>query len=186
MPVIQMLRTLRSLSAGALTLAAALAAAGQSLAAEPTGYTLGTGDKVRVTVYNEKDLSGEFDVSDQGTVALPLIGQVAVRGKSPREVERHITEAYGKDYLVNPQVNVEVLNYRPFYIMGEVKNPGSYAYVNGMNVLNAVALAGGYTPRARKAPVYVKRGDRPSEEQTLGDDALVMPGDVIRVAERFF
>jgi polysaccharide export outer membrane protein len=70
--------------------------------------------------------------------------------------------------------------------MGEVKNPGSYAYVNGMNVLNAVALAGGYTPRARKAPVYVKRGDRPSEEQTLGDDALVMPGDVIRVAERFF
>jgi polysaccharide export outer membrane protein len=181
-----MLGTLARLTAAILILTMSLLAEGRSLAADPTGYTLGTGDKVRVTVYNEKDLSGEFDVSDQGTIALPLIGQIAVRGKSPREVERGITEAYGKDYLVNPQVNVEVLNYRPFYIMGEVKNPGSYAYVNGMNVLNAVALAGGYTPRARKDRVYVKRGDKPAEELVFGEDAFVMPGDVIRVAERFF
>jgi protein involved in polysaccharide export with SLBB domain len=156
-------------------------------AADAPAYKLGPGDKVRVTVFNEKDLSGDFDVNDQGEIALPLIGQVKVQGHTISQVEKTITDRYGKDYLVNPRVNVEVLNYRPFFILGEVKNPGSYPYVNGMTVLNAVALAGGYTPRADKSHAMIKHADDPNAAETrVPEDATVLPGDVIRVQERFF
>lgn len=156
-------------------------------AADAPAYKLGPGDKVRVTVFNEKDLSGDFDVNDQGDIALPLIGQVKVAGRTISDVEGLITQRYGKDYLVDPRVNVEVLNYRPFFILGEVKNPGSYAYVSGMTVINAVALAGGYTNRANKGHVLIKHGNDPQVgEQQVQEDSPVLPGDVIRVPERFF
>lgn len=155
--------------------------------AESAAYRLGSGDKIRVTVFNERDLSGDFDVNDQGLVSLPLIGQVRVGGLSIAETQQIITERYGKDYLVNPRVNVEVLNYRPFFILGEVRSPGSYPYVSGMTVLNAVALAGGYTPRANHDRITVKRAADPqSVEQPVAEGTAVLPGDVIRVHERFF
>jgi len=155
--------------------------------AQTAGYRLGSGDKLRITVFNEKDLSGDFDVNDQGLVALPLIGQVKVGGLTITEAQELITQRYGKDYLVNPRVNVEVLNYRPFFILGEVKNPGSYPYVNGMTVLNAVALAGGYTPRANRNNITVKRASNPQgSEVEVQEDTVVLPGDVIRIHERFF
>jgi len=150
-------------------------------------YRLGTGDKVRVTVFNEKDLSGDFDVNDQGLLALPLIGQVKVVGLTLSEAQGLITQKYGRDYLVNPRVNVEVLNYRPFFILGEVKNPGSYPYVNGISIVNAVALAGGYTPRANRDRIVVKHASDPAAgEQPVREDSPVLPSDVIRVLERFF
>jgi protein involved in polysaccharide export with SLBB domain len=150
-------------------------------------YRLGSGDKVRVTVFNEKDLSGDFDVNDQGLIALSLIGQVKVGGLTLSEAQTVITQMYGKDYLVNPRVNVEVLNYRPFFILGEVKSPGSYPFVNGMTVVNAVALAGGYTPRANKNHIVIKRASNPGAgEQEVQEDGAVLPGDIIRVPERFF
>jgi len=156
-------------------------------AAETAAYRLGTGDKVRVTVYNEKDLSGDFDVNDQGLIALPLLGQVQVRGLTISEAQELITDKYGKDYLINPRVNVEVLNYRPFFILGEVKSPGSYPFVNGMTIVNAVALAGGYTPRANRSRVLIKRAADPrAGEVEVPEDGPVLPGDVIRVPERFF
>ena len=155
--------------------------------AQAPGYRLGSGDKVRVTVFNEKDLSGDFDVNDQGLVALPLIGQVKVGSLTLSEAQDLITQRYGKDYLVSPRVNVEVLNYRPFFILGEVKNPGSYPYVNGISIVNAVALAGGYTPRANRDRILVKRASEPATgEQPVREDSPVLPGDVIRVLERFF
>jgi protein involved in polysaccharide export with SLBB domain len=155
--------------------------------ADTPAYKLGTGDKVRVTVFNEKDLSGDFDVNDQGLVALPLIGQVQVGGLTLSQAQDLITQKYGKDYLVSPRVNVEVLNYRPFFILGEVKNPGSYPFVNGMTVVNAVALAGGYTPRANKNHIVMKRATNPGAgEQEVPEDGPVLPGDIIRVPERFF
>jgi protein involved in polysaccharide export with SLBB domain len=149
-------------------------------------YKLGVGDKLRVTVFGEKDLSGDFDVNDQGLVALPLIGTVRVAGETVQQAETLITQRYGKDYLVNPRVTVEVLNYRPFYILGEVQKPGSYPYVNGLTVLNAVALAGGYTPRANRSHIVVRRATDPGTEQPIGEDGGVLPGDVVRVPERFF
>ena len=154
---------------------------------EQPAYRLGTGDKVRVTVYNEEDLSGEYDVNDQGAVALPLIGRLSVAGKTPIEAERLITEKYAANYLVDPRVSVEVLNYRPFFIIGEVKNPGSYPYVSGMTVLNAIALAGGYTPRGDQNDILLKRGnDGQTPEQRVSENTVVLPGDVIRVKQRFF
>src|SRR5690348_2540098 len=177
---------LRGVFAGVLVLATTFAAQ-TGRADDAAAYRLGSGDKLRVTVFGEKDLSGEFDVNDQGVVALPLIGPTKLAGKTISEAEAQITQSYGKDYLVNPRVNVEVLNYRPFFILGEVKNPGSYPYVNGMTVVNAVALAGGYTPRANKNHIVMKRAANPGAgEQEVPEDGAVLPGDIIRVPERFF
>jgi polysaccharide export outer membrane protein len=166
---------------------ASLAMAGATWADDKSAYKLGIGDKLRVTVFNEADLSGDFDVNDQGEIALPLIGQVDVAGRSVAEFQAEVTRKYGATYLVNPRVSVAVLNYRPFFILGEVKTPASYPYVNGMTVINAIALAGGYTPRADKRNIVIKRGNDPSAtEQAASEDAPVLPGDVIRVPERFF
>ena len=155
--------------------------------AADSAYKLGVGDKVRVTVFGEKDLSGDFDVNDQGEVTLPLIGSVRVAGKTVGDAETFITSSYGKNYLVNPHINLQVMNYRPFFILGEVKNPGSYAYINGMTIVNAVALAGGYTPRANTRGIEVKRGANPSGgDVAVNEDAGVLPGDIIRIPERFF
>jgi polysaccharide export outer membrane protein len=102
-------------------------------------------------------------------------------------VQALLTQKYGKDYLVNPSVSVEVLNYRPFFIIGEVNRPGSYPYVNGMTVINAVALAGGYTPRANHEGIKIKHSNETTEqERDAKEDTVVMPGDVIEIAERFF
>lgn len=156
-------------------------------ASDQPAYILGPGDKVRVTVYDEPDLSGELDVSDQGTVSLPLIGSINVSGKSLDDVQSEITDKYEEKYLIDPQVSVDVLNYRPFFILGEVRAPGSYQYMAGMTVLNAIALAGGYTPRARKSQIKITRDNvSPDFRDLVGEDEPVMPGDVLTVAERLF
>jgi len=169
-----------------LAIALILLAAGPA-SAEDKAYTLGAGDKLRITVYNETDLSGEFEVSGQGSISVPLLGQVQVIGKTTAEVQAILTQKYGKDYLVNPSVSIEVLNYRPFFIIGEVNHPGSYPYVNGMTVINAVALAGGYTPRADHDGIKIKHSNQTTEQQQRAkEDTTVQPGDVIEVTERFF
>ena len=150
-------------------------------------YRLGSGDKVKVTVFGHDDLSGEFLVGGNGEVALPLIGKVSAGGLTVAEFEVRVVAAFKPDYLKNPRVSVEVLNYRPFYIIGEVKQPGSYPFVNGMTVVNAIALAGGYTYRARENKIYVTRATDPKNVKRPADhDTVVLPGDVIEVPERFF
>jgi polysaccharide export outer membrane protein len=164
-----------------------LAVAGHAAAADLKGYTLGAGDKLKITVYNEPDLSGEFEVNGEGFVAVPLLGQIKVLGQTTTEVQTLLTQKYGKDYLVNPNVTIEVTNYRPFFIIGEVNHPGGYPYVNGMTIINAVALAGGYTPRANHDRIKVKHGaDTADQQQEVKEDSVVLPGDVIEVPERFF
>jgi protein involved in polysaccharide export with SLBB domain len=150
-------------------------------------YLLGPGDKVRITIYDEPDLSGDLAVSDQGSISMSLIGQVNVAGRTLGEVQSEITQRYAEKYLVNPRVNIDVLNYRPFFILGEVKNPGGYPYVAGMTVVNAIALAGGYTPRGSKRGITIKRTNiKDGKEQSATEDGPVLPGDVIRVPERLF
>jgi polysaccharide export outer membrane protein len=162
-------------------------AAGQARSEDVKGYALGAGDKLRITVFNEPDLSGEFDVNGQGNISAPLLGDVNVIGRTTNDVRDILTDRYGKDYLVNPRVSVEVMNYRPFFILGEVNHPGSYPYVNGMTVISAVALAGGYTPRANRDRVEVKRASDPrTGERDVNEDAVILPGDIIQVPERFF
>ena len=150
-------------------------------------YTLGSGDKLKITVFNEPDLSGEFEVNGQGFVALPLLGLTKVIGLTISDAQAMLTQKYGKDYLVNPNIAVEVTNYRPFFIIGEVNHPGGFPYVNGMTVINAVALAGGYTPRANHDRIKIKHDkDTSAEEREVREDSAVLPGDVIEVPERFF
>jgi polysaccharide export outer membrane protein len=149
-------------------------------------YTLGTGDQLRITVFGHDDLSGDFEVGTGGFIAFPLIGEVAAVGATPQELEASIIQKLKPNYLKNPQVSVEVANYRPFYIIGEVKNPGSYAYVGGMRVVNAVAMAGGFTYRAKEKKLLITRAKGGGNQESATQDTLVYPGDVIEVPERFF
>ncbi len=151
-------------------------------------YRLGAGDRVRVIVYGHADLSGDFVVDGAGRLSLPLIQLVPAQGLTVQQLEAAITAKLRPDYLINPRVSVEVLNYRPFYIVGEIKNPGSYPYVNGLTVIEAVALAGGYTYRAKKDAVTITRArvvDDTGDEHAT-PHTVVLPGDVIEVPERFF
>lgn len=151
------------------------------------GYKLGPGDQLRVTVFRHEDLSGEFQLDGEGDFALPLVGEVKGTGRTVRDLENDIESSFKEGgYLVNPQVSLEVLNYRPFYILGEVNQPGSYPYVNGMTVINAVALAGGYTYRASQGGISVQRGGSNAERVAVGPTTQVLPGDIISVPERFF
>ena len=112
-------------------------------------YVLGPGDKVKLTVYNETDLSGDFTIDGSGFLRLPLIGQLRAAGYTSPQLEAAIGGAYAQGYLKSPRVSLEVTAYRPFYIIGAVNRPGEYAYVNHMTALNAVALAGGYPEQCR-------------------------------------
>lgn len=149
-------------------------------------YRLDSGDQLRITVFGQEDLSGEFEVGSDGRISMPLIGDVPAARLTLQELETAIIAKLKPDYLRNPQLSVEVANYRPFYIIGEVKNPGSYAYVGGMRVVNAVAMAGGFTYRAREAELLITRAIGGGEKEAAGQNTRVLPGDVIEVPERFF
>ena len=158
-----------------------------SPALSDAAYQLGAGDKVRVTVFNEADLSGEFELDGTGVFAAPLIGPVDAMTLSPRDLERKLEGMLADGWLIRPQVTVEVLSYRPFYIMGEVNQPGSYPYRAGLTVLNAAALAGGFTYRADEDDIEISRGEEGARaEIEAGVDTFVQPGDVIRIEERLF
>ncbi len=176
------LRTLMAFVA-VLLFAAPPAAFAQSGAT--ADYVLGAGDKLRIQVFGEEDLSGEFEIDGGGRLSFPLIGEVAAGGKTVRTLVADLQARLADGYLRDPRVSIEVINYRPFTILGEVRNPGSYPYKNGMSVYEAVGLAGGFTYRADEDEVEIKRGDQtgtyPADETTK-----IMPGDVIRVGERFF
>lgn len=149
-----------------------------------TAYTLGTGDKLKITVFGEDGLTGEYEIDGDGLISMALVGEVEARGMTLRAFNKALTAKIGQ-YVKSPRVSAEVINYRPFYIIGEVKTPGQYPYVNGMTVINGVAIAGGYTYRANENEVIVQRA---GEEIYVPADASwqVMPGDTIIVRERFF
>ena len=150
-------------------------------------YVLGAGDKLRVNVFNEENLSGEFVIDGTGYIRLPLIGQIQAAGLTVFDFEKEVTAKLNAGYLVDAKISVEVTNYRPFYIIGEVNKPGEYPFVSDMNILNAVALAGGYTFRANDSYVFVRSKNATKEERVSADqNTKVNPGDIIRVAERFF
>jgi polysaccharide export outer membrane protein len=196
-----MLRSLLGLLATLVFASAALAQAsattngtsGGASAAAPAAigspdYRLGAGDKVRIIVFGEESLTGEFLVpGGAGIIAYPLIGDVQASGLSVGQLQTAISEKLRDGYLKDPRVSIEVLTYRPYYILGEVARPGQYSYTNGLTVLNAIATANGFTYRANKHKVYIKRSNSAREvELDLKATTLVEPGDTIRVAERFF
>jgi len=152
-----------------------------------SGYVLGTGDQIRLVVYGEDDLSGTYEIGSTGVVALPLIGNITAANITISQFEEAVRTKLMAGYLQNPHVNAQVVNYRPFFILGEVSKPGSYPYVNGLTVLNAVALAGGYTYRAQSDGALIVRANDPSKtEQRIREEGVVLPGDIVRIPERFF
>ena len=153
--------------------------------ADVSGYTLGSGDKIKVTVFGQANMSGEFAVAGDGTVSLPFIGTIRAGGMTVRQLQQEIIDRLRPDYLKNPRVSVEVLNFRPFDIIGEVQKPGSYPYRDGMTVINAIAMAGGFTYRAKENEFRIKRSATGRVEKAARD-TVVKPGDVIEVLERFF
>src|SRR5687767_9352359 len=153
----------------------------------PADYALGSGDRLRVIVFGEDDLGGEYVVDGSGFVRLPLIGQLKASGLSLSEFEQQMTTALQGQYLKNPRISIEVMNFRPFYILGEVNMPGEYPFVSEMSVLNAVAKAGGYTYRANTSNVYIRRNGATKEQAAPADHTTkIAPGDIIRIRERFF
>jgi protein involved in polysaccharide export with SLBB domain len=165
------------------------AAIGDEVADGPVAaaYRLGAGDRIRLTVFRHEDLSGKFEIDGEGAFTMPLVGPIAALGLTPREVERRIEEELTtQGYLVEPKVSIEVLNYRPFYVLGEVRNPGSYPYADGMSVITAVTLAGGFSQRAVAGEVTLIRGGFNGRTITAGLDTGILPGDIIEVPERLF
>ncbi len=150
-------------------------------------YRLSSGDKMSIAVFGEPDLGGTFAVSGEGKIAPPLIGDLYVLGMSAAEVQGALEDKYRQGYLKDPKVQVQFLSYRPFYILGEVKTPGEYAYDSGMTVVKAVALAQGFTYRADQKRVYIKhRNDAKEIQVPLTATQSVEPGDTIRIGERYF
>jgi len=159
----------------------------QAAPAGNASYKLGPGDRVYITVFNQEDLTGEFVLDGEGRISMPLIGAVQATGYTPVELEALVVSKLKPDYLVNPRVSIEVSNYRPYYLIGEVKSTGSFPYVEGITYLTAIALAGGYSYRGKKDVVFVIHGADPDQEEVKLDvNEKVRPGDIIRVAERLF
>lgn len=151
------------------------------------GHLLGPGEKLRITVYGETALTGEYVIGADGELAFPLVGTIPAAGKTPQALTQDLAAALGNGYLLNPNVAIEVMTYRPVYVLGEVNQPGEFPYQPGMTALAAIAAAEGFTYRARQSVVFVKRaGEAEEREVTLTSDLVIQPGDIVRVGERYF
>ena len=146
------------------------------------------GERLKITVYGEEALTGEYDVNPGGYVAMPLIGQIRAAGHTSADFAKAIAARYrGGGFLQDPQVTVAVTTFKPFYVLGEATNPGEYPYRSGLTVHSAVAMAGGFTYRASRSNVLIRHvGDEVWKEYSLAEPVPIAPGDLIRVPERYF
>jgi polysaccharide export outer membrane protein len=165
---------------------------GSDLPPLPSGpfgpYRLGTDDRVRIITFDEKELTGEFHVNDEGNVAIPLLGAIPAKGLTTADLEQSIRQRLEeKKILLDPSVSVEIIDYRPIFVLGEVNKPGQYPYQPGMTVLTAVAVAGGFTYRAKTGGATILRQiEGKSIEGRVARGMEVLPGDVITIQERYF
>lgn len=158
-----------------------------AITAEPTsGYLIEPGNRVRVIVFNEPGLSGDFTVDSLGNIALPLVGAVPSSGLTGKALATRIEDVLKREnFLQNPSVAVEVQTFRPFYVLGEVRQPGEFIYTNGLTVLSAIARAGGYDYRARQGEVVLVRlVDGQQREYRANERTPILPGDIVKVLER--
>ncbi len=149
-------------------------------------YILGPGDKVEIKVFGQADLTVETLLSNSGQINYPFFGEIKVTGLTVKQVEKLIYNGLKGDYLVNPNVYVHVVEYRPFYIHGEVKKPGGYAYQPGLTVSQAIALAGGLTERASKEKIYLFKEKNKNTKINASLTYKVNAGDTILIKQRFF
>jgi polysaccharide biosynthesis/export protein len=159
----------------------------QAVADTDGPYLLDTGDKLRVFVYGQPNLSRIYTVDHGGWITVPLIGGVKARGITTFDLEKRLKGKLGAQYVKDPHVTVDVQQNRPFFILGEVKTAGQYPYVSGMTVKTAIAIAGGYSERANERQVQItRRVNGLVEKMDVPDDYVVQPGDTVQVYERFF
>ncbi len=150
-------------------------------------YQLGSGDTIKITVFGQEDLSIETLLNDSGKIDYPFLGQLQASGKTLAEFQQKIYSGLKGDYLINPNVSVSIVEYRPFFIDGEVKNPGGYPFQPGLTISKAAALAGGYTERASLSKIFIIRSNDPEQEsQSVNANTSVMPGDIITIKQSYF
>ncbi len=150
-------------------------------------YRLDSGDVLRVTVFGQAELTNTYTVDKAGHIAFPLVGSVAARGSTPKQMEGRLANGLKRGFLRDPDVSVEIATYRPFFILGEVGTSGQYVYVPGMTVQNAIAIAGGFSARAEQADVDITRninGEIITGRVPISDP--ILPGDTIAIRERLF
>lgn len=156
-------------------------------AASDNDYRLGSGDKILINVYGEEDLTIETLLSDSGLINYPFLGELKVTGLSLGKLEALIIKGLKGDYLISPNVQVSIIEYRPFFIKGEVEKPGGYPFQPGLSIAKAAALAEGFTERASKSKIFVVRGDDPSQTPVkVNLNTLLRPGDIVTVQQSFF
>jgi polysaccharide biosynthesis/export protein len=150
-------------------------------------YKIGPGDKLHIAVFGEQQLTGDYAVSGTGVVSFPLVGDVSAIGQTIVEFRDKLISQLGSTYLRNPQLTVEVLNFRPVYILGEVTRPGEFQYQERMSIYALVAKAGGFTYRANQSYIFIRHEQDANERAIVMSSATaVQPGDTIRVPERYF
>jgi polysaccharide biosynthesis/export protein len=186
-------RDLDAMAYGQLTARATSSTAmAYASAAAPTGYggvayRLDAGDKLRVVVYGQDGLTNSYAIDAGGSITMPLIGAVPARGRTPAGLAAEIAAKLRKGYIRDPSVAVEIESYRPFFILGEVAAPGQYPYVPNMSVESAVAIAGGFSPRARRDSVTLTHTDGAGSSRTVVPLGTALgPGDTVLVSERWF
>lgn len=152
------------------------------------GYTLSSGDSVRIYVYGETDLSFEkLLIGQNGRISYPFLGELKVTGKTASQLQAEIIAGLKPDYLIDPRISVSVVKYRPFFVNGEVKSPGGVDFQPGLTMRKAISLAGGFTERANKKEVLVIADSDPNlAEQKVGMDYRIQPGDIVTVKDTFF
>lgn len=153
----------------------------------PKTYVLGPGDLIQIQVYGEEDLTVKVRIEEDGYLSYPFLGDIKVGGLPVDSLQKRIHDGLRGDYLVNPDVRVFILEYRPVYVNGQVRRPGGYAYVPGLTVQKAVALAGGLTDLAStRGLIVVREGDEKKQRISVNLDSPMGPGDILIVEERFF
>ncbi|MBL8836986.1 MAG: polysaccharide export protein [Alphaproteobacteria bacterium] len=153
----------------------------------PPTLRIGPGDRVQVTVFGVNEMTGEYLVSDSGTISLPLAGQVPMGSMTTRQAEEALTQRLAQGLVQNPQVSINVTRYRQIFVVGEVQRPGGFDYFSGLTVLNAVALGGGYSVRADPRRLTVVRAADPARRAEPATEATYLaPGDTLQVPERWF
>lgn len=159
----------------------------QDSRAAAQSYRLAMGDKVRIAVFNESNLSGEYTIGPDGKITLPLAGEIVAAGLTVPELQQTVTKTLKDGLVQDPNVTVTAADLRPYYILGEVNKPGKYSYTPELTVMNAVATAEGFTYRADMGAIYVRHASDPSEKEVdLTATTAVLPGDTIRVTQRYF
>lgn len=155
-------------------------------AAHANLYTLGSGDEININVFQEPELSVQTKISNNGTIDYPLIGELKIKGLTLTEAEALLDKKLRGDYLIDPQISVSIIRYRPFFVTGAVRSPGSYEYQPGMSVRQAVAVAGDFTDRASRSKIYLIREGSKSVSEKVKLNEQIGPGDTITVKESLF